>query len=251
MKVQISFAGKVFMVVILGIFLFSCNSTSSHRATKEKDRRSAISADIYGSSGLKSILRRCDNEDVFSRYYACVRSKYYSNTRSYKAVGFFHSGETYVDMHQENENLDISITKKLWKDYDFEKYAYSTVEYNKKERSKGSKIAEILARGVVAGLDSYNDSMSKSQSSYSSSNSYSSSSCSSDYSCSFGYKCIKAKYSSTGKCMKPVDKYGMSSATSSNKGNLGINYDDGDCSYSTDCPIGFRCDRKYKVCVKK
>ena len=75
--------------------------------------------------------------------------------------------------------------------------------------------------------------------------------CFSDYGCRMGYKCIKAKYSSSGQCMKPVDKYGMSKPTTSNRRNVGINYDDGDCLYSSDCPIGFRCDRKYKVCVKK
>lgn len=84
-----------------------------------------------------------------------------------------------------------------------------------------------------------------------SSNTYESS-CSSDFSCGLGEKCIKRPGSSSGICMKSVNEYGIQNNDLPNVNSGGLrNFDDKDCNFSTDCPIGFTCDMTYKVCVKR
>ncbi len=77
------------------------------------------------------------------------------------------------------------------------------------------------------------------------------SSCRSDFECGMGNRCIKAPLKFSGTCMKSVDKYGTKTyempRSESVLPNLNVS---GQCSFTLDCPIGFRCDTKYKVCVK-
>ncbi|MBL1258983.1 MAG: hypothetical protein COB33_000445 [Thiotrichaceae bacterium] len=76
--------------------------------------------------------------------------------------------------------------------------------------------------------------------------------CSSDYSCRAGYSCVKAPSKSRGVCMKPVDEYGTRKYKQPDEGSIGPNFDlDGQCGFNTDCPIGFRCDRRLKACIKR
>jgi len=76
--------------------------------------------------------------------------------------------------------------------------------------------------------------------------------CSSDFSCGIGYKCVKAPFQSSGTCMKVVDEYGLPTYDMPSTDSIGPNMNtEGDCDFDTDCPIGFRCHRKYKVCVKR
>lgn len=81
---------------------------------------------------------------------------------------------------------------------------------------------------------------------------YSEGGCASDYSCGIGFKCVKAPLKSSGVCMKSVDEYGLKQYNLPNSNSVGPNLDlDGQCSFDTDCPIGFKCDRNYKACVKR
>ena len=83
------------------------------------------------------------------------------------------------------------------------------------------------------------------------SNSYENS-CSSDFGCGLGEKCIKKPGSNSGMCMKSVNEYGVQNNSLPNVNSGGFrNFDDKDCNFSTDCPIGFTCDMTYKVCVKQ
>lgn len=76
--------------------------------------------------------------------------------------------------------------------------------------------------------------------------------CTSDYSCGFGFTCVKAPLKSTGICMKSVNESGMQQYNTPSDESIGPNMNlDGQCQFDTDCPIGFRCDRTYKVCVKR
>ena len=75
-------------------------------------------------------------------------------------------------------------------------------------------------------------------------------SCSNDYSCGRGYTCIKKPYYSRGICMKKVDQYGRQDLTRDGQSRVGVRAGEGQCNYLADCPIGFKCDRTYKVCVK-
>jgi len=75
--------------------------------------------------------------------------------------------------------------------------------------------------------------------------------CMSDFDCGFGKVCVKKPYSSNGVCMKEVDEYGTPQYNSPKLNSVMPRMDDGECSFDTDCPIGFRCDRDYKVCVKR
>lgn len=81
----------------------------------------------------------------------------------------------------------------------------------------------------------------------------SSSGCTSDYDCSPGKQCVKAPMQSNGQCLTPVNSFGLSNPanslprTQSILPNLNTQ---GQCNFNTDCPVGFQCDTKLKVCVK-
>ena len=76
--------------------------------------------------------------------------------------------------------------------------------------------------------------------------------CSSDFDCGMGTSCVKKAFQSNGVCMKNVDEYGTPQYNIPSTDSIGPNMDsDGQCTFSTDCPIGFKCDRNYKVCVKR
>lgn len=77
-------------------------------------------------------------------------------------------------------------------------------------------------------------------------------SCMSDFDCGIGYSCIKKPFQSNGVCMKNVDEYGNPQYNMPKLNSIGPNMNsDGECSFDTDCPIGFRCDINYKVCIKR
>lgn len=70
--------------------------------------------------------------------------------------------------------------------------------------------------------------------------------CTSDFSCGVGYKCVKAQFNSKGTCMKSIDSHGIQQFNSP-VNNVGPNMN-GQCTFNTDCPIGFSC--KSGNCVK-
>lgn len=74
--------------------------------------------------------------------------------------------------------------------------------------------------------------------------------CSSDYDCDYGKSCVKQQYSYTGVCMKKVNEYGTPNYSLPNSNSIGAG-GSGNCSWNSDCPIGFSCDSKYKVCVQR
>ncbi len=52
--------------------------------------------------------------------------------------------------------------------------------------------------------------------------------------------------------MKTVDEYGIRQYNTPDLDSIGPNMNmEGQCYFNTDYPIGFRCDRKLKVCIKK
>ncbi|GBD03172.1 hypothetical protein HRbin19_00453 [bacterium HR19] len=73
--------------------------------------------------------------------------------------------------------------------------------------------------------------------------------CSSDFDCGIGYYCVKPPYKSYGTCMKVVDEYNIPKPVLPRPESIYPRYE-GDCESDFDCPIGFRCDRKYKACIK-
>jgi hypothetical protein len=50
--------------------------------------------------------------------------------------------------------------------------------------------------------------------------------------------------------MKSVDEFGVQQYDLPRLDSINPKYE-GDCDFDTDCPIGFYCHRKYKVCVKR
>lgn len=74
--------------------------------------------------------------------------------------------------------------------------------------------------------------------------------CLSDFNCGIGYKCVKEPFKTRGICMKTVDEYGIPQY---NLPDLDSVYPrlKGDCDYDLDCPIGFYCHKKFKVCIKR
>jgi len=76
--------------------------------------------------------------------------------------------------------------------------------------------------------------------------------CSSDFNCGIGYSCVKKPFQSEGLCMKNVDENGIQQYNMPSSNSIGPNMDtDGQCNFDTDCPIGFRCNSEYKVCIKR
>ena len=76
--------------------------------------------------------------------------------------------------------------------------------------------------------------------------------CSSDFECGIGRRCVKAPLQSSGTCMKEVDEMGMPTYGMPSIDSVGPNMNlEGNCDFDTDCPIGFKCHRKYKVCIKR
>ena len=75
--------------------------------------------------------------------------------------------------------------------------------------------------------------------------------CSSDFSCSIGETCVKAPFKTRGVCMETVDEYGTRTYNLPNLESVGPRMNDDGCSFFTDCPIGFKCDRRLKVCLKR
>jgi hypothetical protein len=76
--------------------------------------------------------------------------------------------------------------------------------------------------------------------------------CSNDFSCGIGYTCVKKNYSNTGYCAKSVDKFGVQQFELPRLDSVGPKLpSDNDCTFDTDCPLGFKCDRKSGACFKK
>ena len=70
----------------------------------------------------------------------------------------------------------------------------------------------------------------------------------SSFDCSFG-GCVKA-YKMRGQCMKAVNEYGVKTYQRPRTGSVYSGDSQGQCRFNTDCPIGFKCDRSLKACVK-
>lgn len=75
--------------------------------------------------------------------------------------------------------------------------------------------------------------------------------CSSDFNCGLGMKCVKAPLAANGVCLKEVDKHNLPTFPdkdpSSILPNMSLN---GQCTFNTDCSIGYSCDSTLKVCVR-
>jgi Tfp pilus assembly protein PilE len=75
--------------------------------------------------------------------------------------------------------------------------------------------------------------------------------CTSDFGCDTGQKCVKAPLSSSGSCMVAVDNNGIQTFPLKDSKSVLPNMNiSGQCQFSTDCPVGFSCDEKLKVCSK-
>jgi len=75
-------------------------------------------------------------------------------------------------------------------------------------------------------------------------------SCYSDFNCGMGGACVKEPFKNKGVCMKTTNSYGVRTYNAPSTNSLGTK-SSGSCSFNTDCPIGFKCDRRYKECVKR
>lgn len=74
--------------------------------------------------------------------------------------------------------------------------------------------------------------------------------CSSSMDCGIGFKCVKAPLHFEGVCMKKVDEFGIQQFDNSDMDDMGPN-DEEQCSFDSDCPIGFYCHPYYKACIKR
>ena len=75
-------------------------------------------------------------------------------------------------------------------------------------------------------------------------------SCYSDFNCGMGAACVKEPFKNRGVCMKTTNNFGVRTYNAPSTNSLGTKTS-GSCTFNTDCPIGFKCDRRYKECVKR
>jgi len=76
--------------------------------------------------------------------------------------------------------------------------------------------------------------------------------CTSDFNCGYGESCVKETFSSDGICMKNVNELGTQQYKAPDPKSVLPNMNtQGDCSSSSDCPMNFKYDYKYKVCVRR
>ncbi|MGP1449832.1 MAG: hypothetical protein ACTTJS_01735 [Wolinella sp.] len=75
--------------------------------------------------------------------------------------------------------------------------------------------------------------------------------CQSDFECGIGLQCVKKPFETVGICMQSVNRYGIQQYKMPSLDSIGPNMNiNGDCSFDTDCPIGFQCNKQLKVCIK-
>ena len=75
-------------------------------------------------------------------------------------------------------------------------------------------------------------------------------SCSSDFSCGMGSACVKEPFKTRGVCMKTTNSYGVRTYDAPSTSSIGSKTS-GSCTFNTDCPTRYKCDRRYKECVKR
>ena len=75
-------------------------------------------------------------------------------------------------------------------------------------------------------------------------------SCSSDFSCGTGSACVKEPFKTRGVCMKTTNSYGVRTYNAPSTSSIGSKTS-GSCTFNTDCPTRYKCDRRYKECVKR
>jgi hypothetical protein len=71
---------------------------------------------------------------------------------------------------------------------------------------------------------------------------YQSTGCTSDFGCRYGWKCLKDVGRNEGRCAQAVNATGTPTFTPPSTSSVGPGKG-GDCSFTTDCPIGFRCEK--------
>lgn len=75
--------------------------------------------------------------------------------------------------------------------------------------------------------------------------------CTSDFSCGIGWRCVKNNFAGHGFCARAVDAYGGPTFELPRTESVMIKVpDDADCTFDTDCPVGFRCDAKSGACLR-
>lgn len=67
--------------------------------------------------------------------------------------------------------------------------------------------------------------------------------CRSDFECGIGRVCVKPPYSYTGTCAIPVNEYGTPVPGVLRHDSIGPGEPKGQCSWDSDCPVGFRCTK--------
>lgn len=121
---------------------------------------------------------------------------------------------------------------------------------NQRDQQANQQMMLGIMQGTVDGMNSYNTN--RYPTTTTPTTTYQASGCSSDFDCGMGNKCVKEPFNNRGTCMKAVDEFGIQTFDMPSSDSIGVNMDiDGDCRFDTDCPIGFKCDKKHKACVKR
>jgi hypothetical protein len=76
--------------------------------------------------------------------------------------------------------------------------------------------------------------------------------CSSDYQCTYGQHCVKGPMQSKGLCVQTVNQYGQPIQSQPRNNSFQPNISPiGQCTFNSECPIGFECNSRIEICVKR
>ena len=78
-------------------------------------------------------------------------------------------------------------------------------------------------------------------------------SCQNDWQCGMGHACVKANYQYMGRCARVVNEMGLPDYTRMPQTDSVMPKQprSSDCTFDTDCPPLFRCDRASGACFKR
>jgi hypothetical protein len=223
---------------------------------KEGDPHAQYNLGLLWEKGLGSTPK---NETVAARWYALSAKQGYILAmvrlgRIQKELGYENAATSWFNLAARWGNKDAIVELQNWGKPIPPADLLAAQQYRDAiAREKAGRATEDAAYELgraLGGGGGRASSYTPSPSSYSTTPN--GSSCTSDFSCGIGYKCVKAPLSSIGVCMESVDEQGLKQYNLPSGDSVGPNLNlQGQCNFDSDCPVGFRCDRTYKACVKR
>jgi hypothetical protein len=189
--------------------------------TKNNSGKIAVFGSVKDREKFIKLTQRFQNGEITQSEYANIGSK--QKIRIYDATC------------TQTTNNTVTHTRYLT-DHEIDAYKYRQRLKEARDRAEMNEVFDAMGQ-LGTQLQQMNGGMVNSYQNYSLKSS--SSGCSSDFDCGLGQSCVKPQYSRRGSCMKSVNSSGIQQFNP-HQNNVGPNTSK-QCTFNTDCPIGFRC----------